>query len=626
MHTWKGFDMNKRKLWKPILYLLLILLSVLYLLPTLVPDGTLGNWYPFKKQLSFGLDLQGGLELRYTVDYKKAISDNLLRTRDTVINATVSALARKEGKDPDALTDQEKASIAARFTAERTEFDTLEMKFKSDDDESVVTPEMIDDLRVDLTRLPTQGGKVILKINDKRIAAVRDEVVNQTLDVIRKRVEAFGLVEPDVRKNGDTDIDIQLPGVKGETVEAVRERIGQTARLAFRIVDRSAEGTAFFKNQEEALKEFSEKFPEKGRLISLARDSNTAQWYLKAAAQITRGPGDALAKNAMLSFLKNVKVTDDHMVGFEMVERRDGNIVQERYYRTYYLWSRADVTGDHLTRAMTLFEAQGEPYVSLEFDVIGAKQFEQVTEKNVNEYMAIMLDEEVNSAPVIKERIGGGRAKISMGANRSPREILQEAQSLVTVLTHGAYKAPVHKVHDFEVGPSLGRDTINSGIMALVIGISFIFIFMVMYYHKSGLIADVGLFLNVLFTLAILVGFNAALTMPGLAGIVLTVGMAVDANVLINERIREEMRLGKGPRASVEAGYSNAFSAIFDSNLTTAISGVVLLNYSSGPVYGFAITLLIGIVCTFITQVFITRIMFDYYVEKFRPERLSVGI
>ena len=618
--------MNKRKLWKPIIYLLLTLLSALYLLPTLTPEGSLGDLYPFKKKLSFGLDLQGGLELRYTVDYKKAISDNLLRTRDTVINAIVSALARKEGKDPDTLTDPEKATIAARFTAERTEFDTLAVAFKSDEDASVLTPELIDDLRVDLTRLPTQGDKILLKISDKRVSAVRDEVVNQTLDVIRKRVEAFGLVEPDVRKNGDTDIDIQLPGVRGAQVEAVRERIGQTARLAFRIVDRSTEGTAFFKNQEAALKDFTEKYPEKGRLISLERDSNTSQWYLKAAAQVTRGPADALAQNAILSFLKNVKVTDDHMVGFEMVERRDGNIVQERFYRTHYLWSRADVTGEHLTRAMTLFESQGEPYVSLEFDALGAKQFEQVTEKNVNEHMAIMLDEEVNSAPVIKERIGGGRAKISMGGNRAPREILQEAQSLVTVLTHGAYKAPVHKVHDFEVGPSLGRDTINAGIMALLIGVAAVFFFMLVYYHKSGVIADIGLILNVLFTLAILVGFNAALTMPGLAGIVLTVGMAVDANVLINERIREEMRLGKGPRAAVEAGYSNAFSAIFDSNLTTAISGVVLLNYSTGPVYGFAVTLLIGIVCTFITQVFITRMMFDYYIEKFRPERLSVGI
>jgi preprotein translocase subunit SecD len=485
---------------------------------------------------------------------------------------------------------------------------------------------MVDELRADLVRMPVEGDTVTLKVNEKRVGQIRDEVTDQTLDVIRKRVEAFGLVEPDVRKNGDTNIDIQLPGVRGAEVEAVRERIGQTARLGFRIVDRNPDAAAFFQKQDAALTEFQAKFPEKGRLLKLERDPTTTQFFVRAEAPLTAGPGDALAKNALFSFLKNVKVPDDHMVGYELVEHREGNVVKERYFRTYYLWSRADVTGDHLTRAMTLFETQGEPYVSIEFDAIGARQFEGVTEKYVGEYMAIMLDDEVSSAPVIKERIGGGRAKISMGGSRHPQEVLKEAQSLVTVLTHGAYKAPVHKVHDFEVGPSLGRDTIEAGVISLLVGVGAVFFFMLFYYRKSGLIANVGLILNVLFTVAILIGFNAALTMPGLAGIVLTVGMAVDANVLINERIREEMRTGKGPRAAVEAGYGRAFTAIFDSNLTTAISGVVLLNYSTGAVYGFAVTLLIGIVVTFVTQVFITRMMFDWWVERFRPERLSVGI
>ncbi|HOI11387.1 MAG TPA: protein translocase subunit SecD, partial [Myxococcota bacterium] len=287
---------------------------------------------------------------------------------------------------------------------------------------------------------------------------------------------------------------------------------------------------------------------------------------------------------------------------------------------------KAGVTGDHLTRAMVLFETQGEPYVSLEFDAIGAKQFEKVTEENTGEYMAIMLDDEVNSAPVIKERIGGGRAQITLGGNRPRQEILTEAQSLVTVLTHGAYKAPVHKVHDFEVGPSLGRDTIDAGVVSLIVGVIAVLLGMMLYYRGSGIIADIGLLLNVLFTVAILIGFDAALTMPGLAGIVLTVGMAVDANVLITERIREEIRQGKGPRMAMEAGYKHAFSAIFDANLTTAITGIILMNYSTGPVYGFAVTLLIGIVVTFLTQIFITRLIFDWYVDRFRPERLSVGI
>ena len=618
--------MNKRNLWKPLLTLGLTLLAALYVLPTVLPAGTLPGWYPFSKRMNFGLDLQGGLELRYTVDYKKAISDNLLRVRESVIEVVVGELARKEGKEPDALTAEERAAIAGRFKAERLDFDTLRLTFDVEDEVDVVTPDLIDDLRSDLVRQIPSGNQVVLRLNEKRVAQIRDEVVDQTLDVIRKRVEAFGLVEPDVRKNGDTDIDIQMPGVRGTEVNAVRERIGQTAQLAFRIVDRSPEAVEFFNAHQKELADFQAKFPEKGTLLSLDRDGSTGQWILRAAAGVQRGAGDSLAKNALYSFLKTLDIPDDHMVGIELVEVREEGRIKDRYYRTHFLFSKAGVTGDHLTRAMVLFETQGEPYVSLEFDAIGARQFEQVTEENTGEYMAIMLDDEVNSAPVIKERIGGGRAQITLGGNRPRQEILTEAQSLVTVLTHGAYKAPVHKVHDFEVGPSLGRDTIDAGVVSLIVGVVAVLLGMMLYYRGSGIVADIGLLLNVLFTVAILIGFDAALTMPGLAGIVLTVGMAVDANVLINERIREEIRLGKGPRAAMETGYRQAFSAIFDANLTTAITGIILLNYSSGPVYGFAVTLLIGICVTFVTQIFITRLIFDWYVDRFRPDRLSVGI
>lgn len=618
--------MNKRKLWRTVPTLLVVLLAALYVMPTLLPQGAIPGWYPFQKELSFGLDLQGGLELRYTVDYKKAISENMLRVREALGVSMVNALAQREGKDPEALTEEQRSEISSRFVVERTDFDTLSVTFTNLDDVDILTVDLVDELRSDLVRLPPSGNEVVVHMNELRISMIRDEVVNQTLEVIRKRVEAFGLVEPDVRKNGDTDIDIQLPGVSGKQVDEARDRIGQTARLTFRIVDRAEEAANFFKDRADKLEDFQARFPEKGRLMKVERDPNTTQWFLRADAGLTRGKGDALAKNALLSFLKTLRIDDDHMVAFEMVEQREGNIVKERYWRTHFLFSETRVTGDHVTRAMVLFETQGEPYVSLEFNGEGARNFEDVTASNVGEFLAILLDDEVNSAPEIKERIGGGRAKISMGGARHPREILNEAQSLVTVLTHGAYKAPVHKVHDFEVGPSLGQDTIDAGVISLIVALLAVYLFMILYYGGSGFIADMGLTLNILFILAVLVGFNAALTMPGLAGIVLTIGMAVDANVLISARIREEMRLGKGPRASVEAGYGHAFSAIFDANLTTGIAGIVLLNYSSGPVYGFAVTLLIGIVVTFVTQVFITRMIFDWYIEKFRPERLSVGI
>ena len=617
--------MNKWKLWKLILVIVTSLLALGYIMPTLLGDGA-PSWYPLKKRLSFGLDLQGGLELRYTVDYKKAIGDNMLRAREVLSGKIVEALATERGMVPENLTDKERADLTALFNVERNDFDSLKVVFTEAKDVGVVTTEMVRETRGDLVRQLPTGNTVVLKMDDKWVAQIRDEVVNQTVDVIRERVEAFGLVEPDVRKNGDTDIDIQLPGVKGDQVNAVRERIGQTARLSFRIVDRSPDALNFFAVNQPKLVEFQEKFPEKGKLLTLQQDRTTGQVFVRADLGPVAGRNDSLARNALISFIKMLKVDEDHMVGFETVELAENGKVSERYMRTHYLFSRADVTGDHLTQAFVQFEQTGEPSVSIEFDTVGAKAFEKVTSENVGEYMAIMLDEDVNSAPVIKEKIGGGRARISLGGARPASEVLADAQALVTVLTHGAYKAPVHKVHDFEVGPSLGQDTINSGIVALIVGVLAIFVFMAIYYGVGGLIADIGLLLNILFTIAILIGFNASLSMPGLAGIVLTVGMAVDANVLIIERMREEIRLGKGPRAIVEAGYQHAFSAIFDGNITTAIAGVILLNFSSGPVYGFAVTLLIGIAVTFVTQVFVTRVIYDFLLDRFHLSRISTGI
>ena len=622
--------MKKRSKWGIIFTVLITVLAIMYLVPTFVPKGKLPKWYPFHKRIAFGLDLQGGLELRYTVDYKQAIADNIRRTLDGMKEEIAKKIAESEGKDPESLSEKDIKEYEKRFSIDMEDFDSIRITFKNPKDLEVITPEFVrDKLRRDFVRLPPEGNSIVLKLSDKSVIQIRDEVVNQTLDVIRKRVEAFGLVEPDIRKSGDTDIDIQLPGLDKEQMAIIRERIGQAAHLAFRIVDRSPEMKLFFKKHRPDLEKFKKKYPMKGSMLFQTDrdiDRATGQYYVRAECDLKRGKNDPVALNALESFVSTLKLPPDRMVGYELVEIKNNNIIKRRYWRTHIVWAKAGVTGDHLTRAMVLFDRRNRPYVSIEFDSVGAKLFERVTEKNVGEYMAIMLDNQVFSAPVIKERIAGGRARITLGGAKPTREVLKEAQSLVTVLTHGAYKAPVHKVHDFEVGPSLGSDTIRAGIIALSVGTVLIFLFMLVYYEVGGLVADIGLFFNILFTLAILVGFNAALTMPGIAGIVLTVGMAVDANVLINERIREEMRLGKGPKAAVDAGYARAFWTIFDANVTTALAGVVLLNYSSGPIYGFAVTLLIGIVVTFFTQVYITRIITNWYIDRFKPTRLRVGI
>jgi preprotein translocase subunit SecD len=283
------------------------------------------------------------------------------------------------------------------------------------------------------------------------------------------------------------------------------------------------------------------------------------------------------------------------------------------------------VSGEHLARSAVFYKQSGEPYVSLTFTALGASLFGEVTETNVGEYLAIMLDDDINSAPVIKEAITGGAAQISLGGNRSSNEMLSEAQSLVTVLTHGAYKAPVHKIQDHEVGPSLGKDSIDAGVMSLAVGGILVIIFMLIYYQLAGVVANIALILNLLFVLAILIAFNSALTLPGLAGIVLTIGMAVDANVIIYERIREELRAGKMARPAIETGYSKSFWTIIDAQLTTALAGVILMNFTSGPIYGFAVTLLIGIVCSVFTALFVSKLIFNWMLDKrIIKERVSI--
>jgi preprotein translocase subunit SecD len=258
------------------------------------------------------------------------------------------------------------------------------------------------------------------------------------------------------------------------------------------------------------------------------------------------------------------------------------------------------------------------PYVELILSDRGAREFEQITSENVGRNLAIVLDGKVFSAPVIREKIAGGRASITGNFD------IKEARDLAIVLRAGALPAPIKIAEERTVGPSLGRDSIRQGILSLLVGGALVVVFMAFYYRGAGILADVALILNVVLMMAILAAFGATLTLPGIAGIVLTLGMAVDANVLINERIREEMRAGKTPRAALEAGYDRAWAAIRDSNLTTLISGAILFQFGSGPVKGFAVTLCIGLATTVFTAVFATRMYYDWKLS--RRQLLTVSV
>ncbi len=285
----------------------------------------------------------------------------------------------------------------------------------------------------------------------------------------------------------------------------------------------------------------------------------------------------------------------------------------------YLLKDKTVLTGESLESAQVkIGDRFSEPYVALKFNAHGANDFERITAENVKKRLAIVLDGTVYSAPVIQERIAGGQAQISGSFT------MDEAKDLAIVLRAGALPAPVQVIEERSVGPSLGQDSIRKGVWSTVIGGLLVALFMMVYYKLSGVIANIALIVNVVVLLGVIVAFHATLTLPGIAGIVLTIGMAVDANVLIYERIREELRAGKTPRAVIDAGYDKAFPTILDSHVTTLIGALCLFQFGTGPIKGFAVTLSVGIVLSLFTAIFVTRIIYDYFVWYKKIERVSV--
>lgn len=403
-----------------------------------------------------------------------------------------------------------------------------------------------------------RGGEnsLVLVLNPRAKEHFAKMAADQALETIRNRVDQFGVTEPDIRPQQQHRIQVQLPGIKDP--QRAIELIGKTALLEFKLVDE--EGSL-----EEALR---------GNLP----------------------PGSEIVYQS----------TYDPQTG------RRTNV-------PYLLKRRAVLTGDSLTDARVQIDSQyGDPYVSISFDARGARVFERITGENVGKRLAIVLDNNVYSAPVIRDRIAGGKAQIT------GHFTMNEARDLAIVLRAGALPAPVNILEERTVGPSLGKDSIRKGFQSMVVGGVIVLLFVAIYYKVSGLIANLALLLNIPLLMAGLASLGATLTLPGIAGIILTIGMAVDANVLIFERIREEIRLGKPIRGAIETGYSRAMVTILDANVTTFIAALVLLQFGTGPIKGFAVTLSIGLIASFYTSVFFTRIIFDYLYLHKKWKRISI--
>jgi preprotein translocase subunit SecD len=412
------------------------------------------------------------------------------------------------------------------------------------------------DYKLETGKMSEKGLPFIMVMSSKAKDHFMKMATDQALETIRNRVDQFGVTEPDIRPLPDNRIQVELPGVKDP--QRAIELIGKTALLEFKLVD----------------------------------EENSLEEALKGNVP----PGDEI-------------LYETH---YDPQTGRKTNT-------PFLLKKRSVLTGDSLTDARVQIDNQtGEPYVSISFDARGARVFERVTGENVGKRLAIVLDNNVYSAPVIRDRIAGGKAQIT------GRFTMDEAKDLAIVLRAGALPAPVKILEERLVGPSLGQDSINQGFRSAIIGGLIVILFMALYYNLSGIIADLALVLNLLFIMAGLAFFGATLTLPGVAGIILTIGMAVDANVLVFERIREELRLGKPPRAAIEAGYARATVTILDSNLTTLIAALVLFQVGTGPVKGFAVTLSIGLIANFVTAVFCTRILFDYLYVTLRWKKISI--
>jgi len=440
------------------------------------------------------------------------------------------------------------------------------------------------------------SGVIRLTMTGDYIKETKEFAVTQAIETIRERIDAIGVAEPSVTRRGDNGIVVQLPGLKSDDVDRAKGLIGQTAQLEFKMVD--DEGTSAFFSQ------FQAGLPA-GFDLRRISDGNLS---------VTSNDKDKL-----IEFLES-KIDSNHAIGvefnpiYENAVEKTGLDTEASYWKSYYLFRKVELTGEYIQDARVAMDPQlNKPYVSLTFDSRGAELFGNLSANNVGKRMAIMMGDEVQSAPVFNEAIRGGRAQITLGSMQGPAQMQRDAQDLVIVLRHGALPAPIEMQYQTVVGPTLGADSIKTSLEALGFGALLVIILMSIYYRGSGVISVVALFLNVLFVTAALASLGATLTLPGIAGIILTIGMAVDANVIIYERIREELHLGYSPYDAVRLGFGNALSAVIDGNITTAIAGLVLLQYGTGPIKGFAVTLLIGIGSTLFCAVVITRLIFDTF-------------
>lgn len=590
-----------------------------------------GRWLranvPFR--LVRGLDLKGGFRVEYAVDVQQAIKDK----RDRYYDDIRTDLARKfnivaEDAFP-TVAQVEQLRERVKMGKPQSDPGKITVEFLNEDDAKVVDEGFLKRFIAELTRVQGSDKRIItFHIKKETEERVRDDAVAQAKDKVLRRVDTLGLKEAAVSIRGD-DIIVEVPGDDVRQFEEIKAIIAQTARLEFKLPDDNADVLRDIAMQ--AQTQGCASCDEEG--IEFARENapgnTTVTWY----GVLHRRSGEPMraAKERFKAWVNaNVEVPDTHQIVFEKRTHQveETGEYEEDGWRTYYVFSKSEVTGDMIRDAQKSADSSpggmGRWQVNLEFTPLGADNFERITGANIGKRFLIILDEEVESAPTIISKISGGGARITMGQG-SNQDQLHNATKLELVLKSGALPAPIDWKGEQQVGPSLGVDAIVQGVKGGVFGALLVFLVMLIVYARAGAIAIVAVIFNLVLQVAVLAMFGASMTLPGIAGLSLTIGIAVDANVLINERIRDEIRAGKSPRQAVDIGYSRAFGAIVDGHVTTLISGLILFQYGSGPIKGFAVTLIVGMLVSLFTGVVCTRLIFDWVVRWRKVKQLSLG-
>jgi preprotein translocase subunit SecD len=518
--------------WKLVLILGVCLLGVIFALPNAFAPETLAHWpsYVPKKQVSLGLDLRGGSHLLLEVDMGAVEKERLASLVDEVRTQLTAA---KIG-----YTDLRADSNRVIFTVR-----DLDRVKDARDIVTKIDPDM--DVQIGT------GGAASVTPNQVAQTQRRASAVEQSIEIVRRRIDALGTKEPTVQREGDDRILVQVPGV--DNPEHVKDILKQTAKMTFQLVDVNAS-------------------PEDARNGKLP-------------------PGDVLLPSDTT---------------------RNGQPTQ-----FYVVRRRVMVSGETLVDAQPTFQ-NNEPVVSFKFDSTGARRFGDATRDNVKKPFAIVLDNKVISAPVIQEPILGGSGIISGSFTT------QSATDLALLLRAGALPAPLTVLEERTVGPDLGADSIHAGALASIVGVALVIVFMIVFYGLFGIFADVALFFNLCIMLGSLSLLGATLTLPGIAGIALTMGMAVDANVLIYERIREEVRGGRSLISSLQAGFERAFGTILDSHVTTLVAGALMFWLGSGPVKGFAVTLSLGVLTSLFSAILVTRLQIVTWLRQTKPKIIPI--